>query len=338
MTITQGGKVEAKHNGWLADDAVCIYMPQLDFPPRWEDFARSAYAFLKALHPRPPDGKRVVIKPNAPGYEPDSGMITHPGFVEGIVEYFEEIGVEKDRMIIAEGVGDLDEAGNWRTSGYGAMAARKGVRLVNIHRDRVVAVPLVDGRIFKEVHIAETVKNEDTYLVNVPKLKTHNLAVTTLSMKNLQGTVVPPDERHFCDPGEGNRERRMEITESGLTLWEEVFCHKLCDLCSVLRPDLNIVEGIVGRDGTGFRRGKNIQTNLIVAGTNVVAVDTVASYLMGFDPRGIGYLKMAAERGLGRNNLEEIRLYEVRGGEVVPCDDLRKFISKTPFDIIRFAH
>ena len=95
-----------------------------------------------------------------------------------------------------------------------------------------------------------------------------------------------------------------------------------------------MIEGIVGRDGTAFQHGKNIQTNLVIAGKNVVSVDAVGSYLMGFEPAGIGYLKIAAERGLGEIDVEKIEIYEVRDGQSVPCSDIARFMSKIPFEVL----
>ena len=85
--------------------------------------------------------------------------------------------------------------------------------------------------------------------------------------------------------------------------WQEGLARRLADLAKVVQPQINVVEGIVGRDGTGFNRGTNYPLGLVVAGINMVAVDSVASYLMGFDPQELIYLRVAAEAGLGCNDL-----------------------------------
>ena len=144
------------------------------------------------------------------------------------------------------------------------MAGRYGVKLVNLNWDERVSVPLLQGEILKEIGIAGTVKDNDAYFINVPKYKTHNLAVTTLCMKNLMGTITPCNERHLGGLAKEYASRANEIMPSGLTLREERFSRKLCDLSFAVKPDLNLIEGIVGRDGTAFRHGKNIQTNSIM--------------------------------------------------------------------------
>jgi hypothetical protein len=48
--------------------------------------------------------------------------------------------------------------------------------------------------------------------------------------------------------------------------------------------------------------------NVILASADQVAVDAVAARLMGFDPMGIRYLRLAHERGLGVGDPRSIRL------------------------------
>jgi len=56
--------------------------------------------------------------------------------------------------------------------------------------------------------------------------------------------------------------------------------------------------------------------NLIIAGKNMVAVDAVASAVMGIDPSRVKYLKLAEEKGLGTANLDNIEVIGERIGEV----------------------
>jgi uncharacterized protein (DUF362 family) len=320
------------------DGAVYVYKlePACE-PPSSEDMARSAYELLKAV--APPLKKRVAIKPNitVPA-ERDSGIVTHPDFVAGIIDYFREVGISVEDIVIAEGGGSgppphgMDR--HFSQSGYTAMARSRRVRLVNINGDERVSVQLPQGEILKEIGIAKTVKDDDTLFINVPKYKTHNLAVTTLSMKNLMGTITPCQDRHLCGISRQYADHAHEITSNGITLREEHLCRKLCDLSLASKPDLNVIEGIVGRDGTAFHHGKNIQTNLVIAGKNVVSVDAVGSYLMGFDPTGIGYLKIAAQRGLGVIDIEKIEIYEACDGRLNPCSDIARFMSQIPFEVL----
>jgi len=95
------------------------------------------------------------------------------------------------------------------------------------------------------------------------------------------------------------------------------------------------VEGVVGRDGTGFQRGRNFALGLVVIGTNMVAVDSVASYLMGFDPQQVTYLRMASEFGLGCNDLEQLRMYVPEGNDLALCQDLAAWRAQPRFVVLR---
>jgi hypothetical protein len=65
-----------------------------------------------------------------------------------------------------------------------------------------------------------------------------------------------------------------------------------------------------------------------------VAVDSVASYLMGYDPRQLIYLNVAAEAGLGTNNLSLLRTYIVRDESIVACHDLAALRAAPPLQVI----
>jgi uncharacterized protein (DUF362 family) len=116
--------------------------------------------------------------------------------------------------------------------------------------------------------------------------------------------------------------------------WHLGLARRLVDTAQVVTPALNIIEGIVGREGTGFQRGKNRALGLIVAGINLVAVDSLASYLMGFDPQQLGYLKLAAEAGLGPNRIEELKIFTEHQGELLACRDAGSLRISPPFRVI----
>ena len=356
-------EVKAKMNEWNRDNAVCVCRLEVDGWPTAEDFRRGAYDLLRAMAPDP-QGRKVLIKPNVVlACPPDSGIVTHPAFVGGILDYLEETGVRCADIAIAEASG-IESKGImkkvFRETGYERLARDRGIELIDLNLDPGVRVPVPEGCIFSQIGVARCVAAEGRYVINAPKLKTHNLAVTSLCIKNLQGTVVPVKERHLCavtpedlapdrrprvsvpvvgghpsTKPESEQRRYFQKGSSGLTVWEETWSDKICDLNTVVRPDLHIVEGIVGRDGTGFTRGDNHPTGLIVAGGNPVAVDTVASTLVGFDPRDIGYLVRAGERGLGPNELDRIEIYELRDGHLRRCTDLTRLTWHPPFTVIR---
>lgn len=317
------------------DNTVFVYKLEKFGSSLSEDMAYSGYEFMKALTLTLKE--KVVMKPNVTvPADIDSGIITHPDFLAGMIDYFLEQGLSGDKIMVAEGGGSDKMDKYYEQGGYIPMAEKRGIKLVNLNWDESIPVELPEGVMLKKIGIAKTVKNDDTFFINVPKYKTHNLAVTTLSMKNLMGTIIPCHERHLCSTPKEYAERHNEITPNGIELREEILCQRICDLSMASRPDFNIIEGIVGRDGTAFHHGKNIRANLVIAGKSTVAVDTVGSYLMGLEPSEIGYLKIAAKRGLGITDIEKINIQEIHNGEIKPCQDIGKFMSPIPFEVLRY--
>jgi len=79
----------------------------------------------------------------------------------------------------------------------------------------------------------------------------------------------------------------------------------MVDIVSRIIPDLNIlvVPGVAKEPASGI--GSVAQ---ILVSTDVVAIDTLAASLVGYDPREIPAISLAAESGLGIGWIEAIRL------------------------------
>lgn len=315
--------------------------------PSHDDF-RSASAHALAAIGLELEGERLVIKPNVTSGEmfadPDSGITTHPHFVHGIADYLLEHGAHRCGISILEDPRNTDDdtPRHWRGTGYPEIAAAVGADLVWPTTANCVTRTVRQPHAFEAIRVSGHAVDPDAVLINVPKLKTHNLAITTLCMKNLMGTVYTPD-RHYCRQAwldipeperEGTRRPEDPFDVRLHERWQEGLARRLIDTAQVVTPQLNLVEGVVGRDGTGFRNGANFALGLAVAGINMVAVDTVATYLMGFDPSSVVYLRMAGEAGLGPNTMESLRVYVARDGSPRPCEDPEPLRARPAFRVI----
>jgi len=300
------------------------------------------------------EGEKAVIKPNLTSGERldcESGITTHPAFVRGMVEYLHGHGAPRRQVYILEDPRDVDdnEPRHWRGTGFPEMAAELGVKLRCPTSYTCVKKKVPHPLVHPVRNVSRLAVGPNTVLFNVPKLKNHGLTLATLCMKNLMG-VDNVFDRHYCS--QSNRELAAEsagleqpesekMTHSRHEALQEKMGHRLADLAQVVQPQLNIVEGVVGRDGTGFQRGVNHPLGLVIAGTNVVAVDTVASYIMGFDPSQLIYLRVAAEAGLGINDVNRLCVYTAQADEdeliLVRGDDLQALRVPTPLRAITGA-
>lgn len=223
---------------------------------------------------------RVLVKPNYVSAKPPStGITTDPRIVESVVAFLQRHGV-RDLVVGEGGAGDTDHA--FDVVGIRDVVARHRVPLVNLNHDARITVQVPQRLELREVGIARTAL-ECTGIVNVPKLKVHHMATVTLCMKNLMGVILPKSIMH------------------------EHIHEKIVDLASLFaeKVKLNVVDGLVGaeRDET---RGRPVPMDLVIAGRDMVAVDAVATRVMGLDPERVRYLALAEARGLGVAALDRI--------------------------------
>ncbi len=134
----------------------------------------------------------------------------------------------------------------------------------------------------REVNIAKTVLEADC-IINVPKLKIHHIAGVTLCAKNLMGCIWPKGIMH------------INIHK------------KLADLASIVRSCINIVDGIIGSEGNEIS-GDPVKMNIIIAGLDIVATDTISCIVMGIDPKKPEYLQLMSKKGLGTCDLNKIKV------------------------------
>jgi len=333
----------------LLDDpqAVLVSRTPVSDPATADDYRRAAHQVMSALEVAL-EGEKAVLKPNVTSGEhfadPDSGVATHPAFLQGLLEHLQAHGARRGGCYILEDPRNSNdnEPRHWRGTGYPEVAEATGAKLRTPTTYTCVKKTVPVPGAFSTLNVSRLAVSPNTVLVNVPKLKTHNLSITTLCMKNLMGTVNVYD-RHYCaqawrempDVIRNDPRPRRELLDRALhEQWQEGLARRLADTAQVVPCRLNVVEGVIGREGTGFHQGRNHALGLAVAGINLVAVDSVASYLIGFDPQELIYLRVAAGVGLGSNNLGELRVYEVREGAIVPCRDLASLRADPPFRVV----
>ena len=306
-------------------------------------------------------GQRFVIKPNICGgaregedpdsYIPEPGESTNVDVTRGVIEALKSMDIPGERITVTEGRSALDLSAIFQYSGYARMTAETGVTLFNNGRDpyrpdELNWVPLEQGVVTREMPLVRPVGDADTRLINLATMKAHGLATATLTVKNLQG-LVAYRYKHFCTPlevieaGEARYTPEVRshfqpglrgILEPGLQrhqaddpdwdMRDEIYANRACDSLLAIKPMISIVEGILARTGTGYRRGEDVLANTIVAGINPVHVDAVTAFLMGHEPPRLNYLRLAGERGLGVNEPEEIETYFWSDEGPVLCESL----------------
>lgn len=245
-------------------------------------------------------GSKVFVKINhlSPPSEAERGIVTHPAFVEAVLELLKRAGAE----IIAGDDIDSDAGDGFQISGIRQMCEKAGVRLINLRETGFVETSC-EGHFLKKVYMSSTVLEADV-IINLPKLKTHSLTVFTGGVKNMFG-VIP----------QGLRTRfHAEYVRN------EDFAHMLTDVFSVAVPHLTIMDGIIAMEGEGPADGKLRRVGVVLASRDAVALDAVATRIIGGNPLDIYTTRYSDERGLGVGNVDDIEVVGERLEDVVVAD------------------
>ena len=127
-------------------------------------------------------------------------------------------------------------------------------------------------------------------IVHLPTVKCHIYTTTTGAMKNAFGGLLNT-KRHY--------------THS----WIHETLVDLLHIQKEIHPGIfAVMDGTTAGNGTGPRIMEPVAKNVILASGDQVAIDAVASKLMGFDPMSIGYIRLAHEQGLGVGDTREIEI------------------------------
>ena len=224
--------------------------------------------------------KPILIKPNyINSKHPSTGITTDSRVIEGIVKFLRTRKTEE--ITIGEGSGFADTFQAFKVAGVDAVAERWNVRLVDLNKDEFVEVNPPNPLSLKKIRVAKTAL--ESTIISVPKLKPHRIATVTLSLKNMMGALASKGSMHM-----------------GKSLSENI-----ADLASTLKPSISVIDGIIA--GEGHETSENpIEMNLIIAGTDPVAVDAVGAAVMDILPTDVKHLLLAEKKGLGTCHLEQI--------------------------------
>ena len=227
-----------------------------------------------------PQKEKIFIKPNiAIPTWPSSPYITNSQVVAGIIDYLKEKGF--DDIVVGEGPVPIDfpVEETFAVCGYKDMCREKGVAMLNLD--------LLPGKKINDLISLPEIVFEREY-INVSKLKTHYQTTVSLGLKNQKGLLSPGNKNLF------HRNLHRNIAE----------------LASVINPSLSVIDASNGLEGNGpVDMGHEVEDlNLLLGGTNFLALDQLACTVIDIDPAHVEHLRLAEEKGfLGGLNDEIIK-------------------------------
>ena len=234
-------------------------------------------------------GQRVLLKINHLGsHPPEAAVTTHPAFLRAVVELVREI---TDDIVVADGLSRPGLEG-FTLSGILAMAREIGVEHLNFKGNGYREVCKPTYEMVKSLPIAESALDADV-IITLPKLKTHMLCLMTGAVKNNYGFLP----------------ERLRVNLHGQLVYPQDFSNLVVDIFEARKPDLVIMDAVVAMEGTGpGSAGMPKKLGLVLAGRDSVAVDAVASAVMGLDPKDVASTRHASRRGLGEADLSRIEI------------------------------
>lgn len=237
-------------------------------------------------------GQKVVIKPNmsfAPDVERASN--THPEVVRTLAALCREAGAARVRV--------LDHP--LRSAELCIEGVRQACSVFNedmvhgLESPRFFKpVPIAQGLQMRETDVMQDVLEADV-LIAAPVAKSHGSTGVSLSLKGMMGLIWDRGIMHY----------KYDLNEA------------IVDLATVLKPQLTVIDvtRALTTNGPGGP-GKVVRLNTVIAATDPVAADAQAVamvpwYGQRLAPRQVPHIRRAHERGLGRMDIENLRVRRV---------------------------
>ncbi len=149
----------------------------------------------------------------------------------------------------------------------------------------------------KDIEIIKKISEVDVF-INVPILKHHASTILTGALKNMMGLTTRKTNVNFH-------------LGSGVRNDPEYLAQCIADLNLVRKPDLTVADAIEFITGGGpSGPGPLKRMDIVVAGTDPVAVDAFGASCLDMAPQDILTVSKAYELGVGEMDLEKLSVVE----------------------------
>jgi uncharacterized protein (DUF362 family) len=225
--------------------------------------------------------QNVVIKPNLSYYwDSSTGETTDPRVVSAVVDYVRnKVGRDVSICIAEADASAMKTKYSFKVLGYDKLCQEKNVTLVNLSEGNIVNErAIVRG---KEVvlPVNEILLKADL-IINAPKLKTNNFIGATCALKNMFGAISKP--RKYA--------------------YHKMISDVIVGMNKIVKSNIIVVDGLVVHGSHTKILG------VIMAGDDPLATDFIAAEILGFSPKRVQYLDLAAKEQIGQS--ENIELIE----------------------------
>jgi uncharacterized protein (DUF362 family)/Pyruvate/2-oxoacid:ferredoxin oxidoreductase delta subunit len=230
-------------------------------------------------------GQKVLLKPNLLGpFAPDKAVTTHPSVVRAAILLVQEAG---GRAFIGDSPGVGSQTHVARICGLSSIVAETGAEWADFHTSREYEVP--GFQVSPHLELVRAVAEMDV-IISLPKMKTHGQMTFTGALKNQFGLI----------PGTLKSQWHFRLQQP---LW---LARLILDIHRAVRPSLAIMDGVVAMEGQGPSAGQPRNLGVLMASSDLVALDTLACHLIGLPSRLVPLLDEARKQDLGATSMEDI--------------------------------
>ncbi|MCD6417792.1 DUF362 domain-containing protein [bacterium] len=208
-------------------------------------------------------GERILLKPNLlAARKPHRAITTHPAVVEAVASVVIDLGATP---VISDSPGGAIRGAQrvLNNTGMNDVAKRLNIKTIPLETKGANIFTLPDG---EKLFISKIVEEVDG-IINLPKMKTHSLTLTTFATKNLYGLV----------PGF----RKAEFHKIYPT--PRKFARLIVEVYKAVREKirLNFIDGIVGMDGNGPSSGDVRKIGILGLSDDTAAMDAALEKIIG---------------------------------------------------------
>jgi len=242
--------------------------------------------------------RHVIIKPNLVsvfykiGFKDDAyPESTDPRVIDAVISYVKKY-TNQITLVESSGRG-MPTRTSFKVAGIDRLARFHQIQLIPLEEEPVERYLLPKAQIMNEMmvpRILTQVIRQEAYYISIPKMKTNLYTGVTLGFKNAMGSI-PYNLRQ--------RNHNYHINK------------KLVDILYCYKPNLVIIDGIIGGEGNTPAPVDPVRSHVIISGNNSVETDWVGTKFMGIDPESIELLTEAKRLGFGDKEVKVI-------GEIEP--------------------
>ena len=224
----------------------------------------------------PENAKKIGIKINLCDYRKrETGVTTDPLVLEPFLKILRKRYQETSIFLFEnDATGTLaDNLFKWL--GLDKISNKYNVDFLNLAYEEWIPA-CIDGYCFEEIEIPRILN--ESLIINHPKLKTHGRTKMTCALKNMYACYKIKDKVKY----------------------HSILDQAIVDINIPIKSDFIIVDGFLCLESNrGPTQGYPKKVGVFIGGNDIVSVDSFCARLMGFNPRFIKHIRLAAAKNIG---------------------------------------